>query len=282
MVEWANQRILNLVRKEDGMSRKHHKSEQVINLLREAEVGLSQGKKVGELCRSLGISEQSYYRWLTDGSCTGLRPSWANHVWTYDFAHDRTHDGRRIRMLTVIDEFTRTCLAIVVARNLNSDDVLRCLTELFVRHGPPDHIRSDNGSEFTAAAVRAWLSRIGVKTLRIEPGRPGENGYDQNFNGKLRDELLNSDILYALKEAQVLIERWRQDCNTIRPHSSLGYRPPARRRSCTILQPRLTLGSSQPSRAQTNARFSHKRWTTDRCQISDSSLASRFASAVRL
>ncbi len=130
-------------------------------------------------------------------------------------------------MLTVIDEFTRVCLAIVVARRLNSDDVLHCLTELFVRHGPPDHIRSDNGSEFTADAVRTWLGRIGVKTLYIEPGSPWENGYNESFNGKLRDELLNGEIFYTLKEAKVLIERWRVHYNTIRPHSSLGYRPPA-------------------------------------------------------
>ena len=130
-------------------------------------------------------------------------------------------------MLTVIDEFTRTCLAIVVARRLNSDDVLQCLTELFVHHGPPDHIRSDNGAEFTAKAVRAWLGWIGVKTLYIEPGSPWENGYNESFKGKLRDELLNGEIFYTLKEAEVLIERWRQHYNTVRPHSSLGYRPPA-------------------------------------------------------
>jgi transposase InsO family protein len=165
--------------------------------------------------------------WLNDGSCIRLRPSWPNHVWAYDFVQDRTHDGRTIRMLTVIDEFTRECLAINVARRLKHDDVLACLTDLFTRHGPPDHIRSDNGSEFTAIAVRQWLPRVGVKTLFIEPGSPWENGYNESFNGKLRDELLNGEIFYTLQEAQVLIERWRQHYNTIRPHSSLGYRPPA-------------------------------------------------------
>ena len=107
--------------------------------------------------------------WLTDGSCMRLRSSWANHVWSYDFVMDRTHEGRAFRMLTVIDEFTRQCLAIVVARNLNADAVLHCLADLFVKHGPPDHIRSDNGSEFTAKAVRAWLGRLGIKTLYIQP-----------------------------------------------------------------------------------------------------------------
>ena len=130
-------------------------------------------------------------------------------------------------MLTVIDEFTRRCMAVVVERRLNSDNVLHCLTELFVQHGPPDHIRSDNGSEFTAHAVRDWLGRIGVKTLYIEPGSPWENGYNESFNSKLRDEILNTEIFYTLKEAKVLIERWRHHYNTIRPHSSLGYRPPA-------------------------------------------------------
>jgi len=130
-------------------------------------------------------------------------------------------------MLTVIDEYSRECLAIAVARRLRSDDVLQVLAELFVRHGAPDHIRSDNGSEFTAKAVRDWLRRVKVKTLYIAPGSPWENGYNESFNGKLRDELLNGEIFYSLKEAQVLIERWRRHYNNIRPHSALGYRPPA-------------------------------------------------------
>ena len=165
--------------------------------------------------------------WLNNGSCIRLRPSWPNHVWAYDFVQDRTHDGRVIRMLTVIDEFTRQCLAIEVARRLRHDDVLDILARLFARHGAPDHIRSDNGSEFTAIAVRQWLPRLGVKTLYIEPGSPWENGYNESFNGKLRDELLNGEIFYTLAEAKILIERWRHHYNTIRPHSSLGYRPPA-------------------------------------------------------
>jgi len=165
--------------------------------------------------------------WLNDGSCIRLRAAWPNHVWSYDFVMDRTHDGRAFRMLTVIDEFTRRCLAIHVDRKLNSQSVLECIAELFVQHGPPAHIRSDNGAEFTACVVREWLGRIGVKTLFIEPGSPWENGYNESFNGKLRDELLNTEIFYTLKEAKVLIERWKQHYNTIRPHSSLGYRPPA-------------------------------------------------------
>ena len=165
--------------------------------------------------------------WLNDGSCIRLRPCWRNHVWAYDFVQARTHDGRTFRMLTVIDEFTRECLAIEVARRLRSDDVLHVLAKLFVQHDPPDHIRSDNGPEFTAKVVRHWLERIKVKTLYIEPGSPWENGYNESFNGKLRDELLDGEIFYTLKEAKVLIELWRRHYNTVRPHSALGYRPPA-------------------------------------------------------
>jgi transposase InsO family protein len=165
--------------------------------------------------------------WLKDGSCIRLRPCWQHHVWAYDFVLARTHDGRAFRMLTVIDEFSRECLAIEVARHIRSDDVLHVLTDLFTQHGPPDHIRSDNGSEFTAKAVRDWLPRVGVKTLYIEPGSPWENGYNESFNGRLRDELLNGEIFYSMKEAKVLIERWRKHYNTVRPHSALGYRPPA-------------------------------------------------------
>jgi len=165
--------------------------------------------------------------WLNDGSCVRLRPTHRNHVWSYDFMADRTHDGCPIKILTVIDEFSRESLDIVVERKLGADDVLHCLTDLFVTHGPPEHIRSDNGSEFTAQAVRTWLERTGVRTLYIEPGSPWENGYCESFNGKLRDELLDREIFYTLKEAQVLIEKWRKEYNTFRPHSSLNYRPPA-------------------------------------------------------
>ncbi len=132
-----------------------------------------------------------------------------------------------MKILTVIDEYSRQCLAIVVERRIRSDDVLHCLTDLFVEHGAPEHIRSDNGPEFTAKAVRQWLGYLGVRTLYIEPGSPWENGYNESFNGKLRDELLNGEIFYTLKEAQLIIEKWRQEYNTVRPHSSLNYCPPA-------------------------------------------------------
>jgi len=165
--------------------------------------------------------------WHNDGSCVRLRPGYRNHVWAYDFVMDRTHDGRPIKMMTVIDEYSRESLAILVDRHIKSNDVVFCLSDLFLIYGVPDHIRSDNGSEFTANLVRDWLKRIGVKTLFIEPGSPWENGYNESFNGKLRDELLDREIFYNLKEARAMIEKWRKEYNTIRPHSSLNYRPPA-------------------------------------------------------
>ena len=165
--------------------------------------------------------------WLNDGSCIRLRPQHKDHVWSYDFVQDRTHDNKVFRMLCVIDEYTRECLAIRVERKLNSRDVLDTLGELFVRHGPPEHIRSDNGPEFIANALRAWLENLEVKPLYIEPGSPWENGYCESFNSKLRDELLARELFYDLREAQILIEGWRRYYNTQRPHSSLGYKPPA-------------------------------------------------------
>jgi len=165
--------------------------------------------------------------WLGDGSCIRLRPQWKDHVWSYDFVEGRTSDGRKLRFLNILDEFTRECLAIDVGRSLTSEDVLCRLTELFITRGLPDYLRSDNGSEFIAKAVREWLERLGVKTLFIEPGSPWENGYIESFNGKFRDEFLNCELLDTLLEARVLTARWRRHYNTERPHSALGYRPPA-------------------------------------------------------
>jgi len=165
--------------------------------------------------------------WLNDGSVVRLRPLFPKHVWSYDFMHARTHNGTPFRILNVIDEFTRECLAVKVARRLTHQDVLEVLANLFVHRGVPVHIRSDNGSEFTAKRMRSWLSRLKIKPLYIEPGSPWENGFIESFNGKMRDELLNGEIFYSLKEAQVLIEMWRKEYNTVRPHSALGYKPPA-------------------------------------------------------
>ncbi len=165
--------------------------------------------------------------WLNDTASIRLSPIRRNHVWSYDFVHDRTHDGRSYRILVVIDEFTRECLALKVARKLNSDDVIHTLTELFCSKGKPEYIRSDNGAEFSAKAVRSWLEELEVAPLYIERGSPWENGYVESFNGKMRDELLNREQIDTLREAQVLLEQWRCHYNTIRPHSSLGYKPPA-------------------------------------------------------
>jgi putative transposase len=189
-------------------------------------------KRVERLWRQEGLKvpqKQPKRRrlWLNDGSCVRLRPAHRNHVWSYDFVQARTHDGRAFRMLTIVDEFTRECLAIDVARKLTSEDVLERLSDLFIRRGVPNYVRSDNGPEFTAKRVKDWLARVEVKTLFIDPGSPWENGYVESINGKLRDELLNGEIFDSLLEAKVLIERWRVEYNTIRPHSAWGYRPPA-------------------------------------------------------
>ena len=165
--------------------------------------------------------------WLNDGSCIRLRPERRNHVWSYDFVHCRTDDGKAFRTLNILDEFSRECLAIRVKRKLNSTDVIDALTDLFILRGPPAFVRSDNGPEFVAQAVRDWIAAVGAKTAFIEPGSPWENGYVESFNARFRDELLNREIFYSLREAQIIIEGWRKHYNTKRPHSALGYRPPA-------------------------------------------------------
>ncbi|UWQ74978.1 IS3 family transposase [Leisingera sp. M658] len=165
--------------------------------------------------------------WLNDGSCVRLRPEYRHHVWSYDFVHCRTEDGKVFRTLNILDEFSRECLAIRVKRKLNSGDVIDALSDLFILRGIPAYIRSDNGPEFVAQAVRDWIAAVGARTAYIEPGSPWENGYCESFNARLRDELLNGEIFYGLREAQILIEQWRKHYNTKRPHSALGYRPPA-------------------------------------------------------
>lgn len=165
--------------------------------------------------------------WLNDGSCLRLRPQHKDHVWSYDLMVARTAEGRAFRILTILDEYTRECLSILVERHISSQEVIDQLFHLFVFRSIPEHIRSDNGPEFTAKAVREWLSRLGVKTLFIEPGSPWENGYIESFNGKLRDELINREVFTTLTEAKILIEVWRREYNQFRPHSSLRYRPPA-------------------------------------------------------
>ena len=187
--------------------------------------------------------------WATDGACTRRRAERPNPVWSDDCVRERTHDGRPLRVRTSVDEHTRACRSIAVARRRRSDDVLARRTALFVRHGPPSSRRSDNGPEFTATAVRSWLRRLGVPTLGIEPGSPWENGDVESFTGTLRDECLNPEIFTTRTEAQVLIERWRRAYHQVRQHSALGYRPPAPE-ALEIGRPPHALGS--PEGARTN------------------------------
>ena len=189
-------------------------------------------KRVERLWRREGLKvpqkqPQRGRLWLTDGSCSRRRPAYRHHVWAYAFLTTRTHDGRPLKILTVLEEYSRECLAIVMAQRLRSLEVLETLAELFVTCGVPVHLRSDNGPEFTATLIRQWLAALHVETLFIEPGSPWENGYLESFNGKLRDDLLDREIFYTLTEAPILIERWRRQYNTVQPHSALGYRPPA-------------------------------------------------------
>jgi putative transposase len=189
-------------------------------------------KRVERIWREEGLKVPRKQRkrrrlWYADGSCVRLRPEYKDHVWSYDFVADRTSDGRPLKILTLIDEYTRECLAIHVDRRIKTDGVMEQLTEVFVRRGTPAYLRSDNGSEFSNAEIRQWLKRLGVRTMFIEPGSPWENGYVESFNGKLRDELLNREIFDTLLEARVLTEEYRWEYNTIRPHSSLNYRPPS-------------------------------------------------------
>ena len=221
-----------------------------VTALLQAEEWRVNHKRIERLWRREGLKvpqKQPKRRrlWLNDGSCVRLRAAHKDHVWSYDFVADRTSDGQAFRMLTLIDEHTRECLAIDVARSLKSEDVLERLSDLFVRRGIPKYIRSDNGPEFTAHKVRDWLECVKVQTLFIEPGSPWENGYIESFNGKLRDELLDRELFDTLLEAKVLVERWRRHYNTVRPHSSLGYQPPAPE----AIQP-LSLASATPQRAK--------------------------------
>jgi len=204
---------------------------QITNLLR-IEGWRVNHKRVERIWRSEGLKVPKRQPkrgrlWLNDGSCIRLRPLYAGHVWSYDFVSTRTHDGRPLKLLTVLDEYTRECMAIEVRRSMKAHHVLEALADLFATHGAPKHLRSDNGPEFTAKLVRRWLARVGVQTLFIEPGSPWENGYNESFNGKLRDEFLNGEIFYTLPEAVVLVEQWRRLYNTVRPHSARGGLPPA-------------------------------------------------------
>jgi putative transposase len=163
----------------------------------------------------------------SDNSCSVKKAEFINHVWTYDFISDQTEDGGGLKLLTVLDEFTRESPAIEVGRSIRAKDVISVLQYLFMVRGVPKFIRSDNGPEFIADAIKKWLEDKGVETLYIEPGSPWENGYVESFNGKFRDEVLNREVFYSVKEAKVIVENWRLEYNNHRPHSSLGYMSPA-------------------------------------------------------
>ena len=204
----------------------------IAEMLRSTAGWIVNDKRVERIWRREGLkvpAKQSKQGriWLADGSCIRLRAERPNHVWSYDFVEDRTHNGRKYRMLTLIDEFTHECLAIRVDRKLKSADVIDVLSDQFVLRGVPEHIRSDNGPEFGAKAVRDWIGAVGAKTAYIERGSPWENGFIESFNARLRDELLDGEIFYSLAEARIVIESWRRHYNTVRPHGSLGYKPPA-------------------------------------------------------
>ena len=212
-------------------------------------------KRVERIWRQEGLKVPNRHKkrgrlYLNDGSCIRLRPCWKNHVWSYDFVADRLIDGTKIRFLTLVDEYTRECMALKVGYRLKAHDVLDTLTDVFIKRGLPDYIRSDNGSEFTAKLLQDWLKRLDVKTAFITPGSPWENGYNESFNGRFRDEFLNREIFYTLEEARILTDQWRHHYNHIRPHTSLGYKPPAplthiKERGFAYAQP-LSLNSAKP------------------------------------
>jgi putative transposase len=204
----------------------------IAELLRSTAGWVVNDKRVERIWRREGLKvpEKQPKRgrlWLADGSCIRLRAERPDHVWSYDFVEDRTHDGRKYRMLNLIDEFTHECLAIRVARKLKATDVIDVLSDLFILRGVPGHIRSDNGPEFVAKAVQEWITAVGAKTAYIAPGSPWENGFIESFNARLRDELLDGEIFYSLREAKIVVESWRRHYNQVRPHASLGYRAPA-------------------------------------------------------
>ena len=163
----------------------------------------------------------------SDNSCIVKKAEYPNHVWTYDFISDQTEDGGKLKILTVLDEFTRESPAIGVGQSIKAKDVISVLEYLFMVRGAPKFIRSDNGPEFIADAIEKWLRSNHVKTLHIAPGSPWENGYIESFNGKLRDDVLDREVFHSVKEAKVIVEDWRLEYNNHRPHSSLGYMTPA-------------------------------------------------------
>ncbi len=189
-------------------------------------------KRVHRLWRQehLQVPQKQHKRRRCPGSSAGgivrYKAKHPNHVWSYDFLTDRTEDGRQLKLLAVIDEYTRECLAVEVGRRFTARDVKLTLQYLFALRGAPEHVRSDNGSEFVAKGIQRWLNRASVDTLYIQKGSPWENGYVESFNGRLRDELLNRELFLSVPEARYVLDEWREEYNHRRPHSGLGWRTP--------------------------------------------------------
>ena len=204
----------------------------VTNIMRNNGVKINH-KRVERIWREEGLKlpkKQIKKRrlFLNDGSCVRLRAGHKNHVWSYDFMEDQTHDGKKIRILNIIDEHTRVCLASIPRRSWRGNALIEVLADLMLLHGTPEYIRSDNGSEFTAKAIRKWLRKAGVITAYIEPGSPWENGYIESFNSRMRTEFLNGELFGNMVEAKILIDRWKSYYNTVRPHSSLNNKTPVK------------------------------------------------------
>ncbi len=188
-------------------------------------------KRVERLWREEGLQLPARHKkrrrlYHKDSSVIRLRPQYANHIWSIDFVHDKLSNGRSYKMLTVLDEYTRQALCVAAKRKMGAADVLEALYPLLLKHGKPQYIRSDNGPEFIAAPLQAWLRRVGIKPIQIYPGSPWENGYNERFNGTLRREVLNTEWFLTTKQAQVVIDHWLKQYNHIRPHQALNMRPP--------------------------------------------------------
>ena len=208
---YGYRRITILLREEDWL----------VNFKRVYRLWCQEGLKVPKK------QHKRLYDGTSENSCDKKRPEYYNHVWSYDFLSERLENGRRVRLLAVIDEYTRECLALDVAKSFRGQDVVEVLRYLFAVRGCPAYIRSDNGPEFVSKAVQGWLHPSGVDTLYIAPGSPWENGYVESFNSRLRDELLNRELFLNMDELRYVADRWRMDYNHYRPHSSLDYMAPA-------------------------------------------------------
>ena len=188
-------------------------------------------KKVERLWREEGLQLPHRHKkrkrlYHKDSSVIRLRPKYPNHIWSIDFVHDKLSNNRPYKMLTVLDEYTREALCVAVNTKMSSEEVMETLFHLFLKHGKPEHIRSDNGPEFISEKLQTWLGKIGIKPLRIYPGSPWENGYNERFNGTLRHEVLNAEWFTTTEQAKIVINKWMRTYNTIRPHQALNMRPP--------------------------------------------------------